>query len=353
VIPADDPTSGPIGVATPAGPEPASAPVRRTSWRRFTTAGVTLVVLGLLGAGFAAGWSARSVTGSAAGAESKADVVAAPTDAASASGPLPDVRGLPVVDAQQAMADAGLPTDQVTVQETPSGQPAGTVVRQDPIGGTADVSAVTLFVSVPGQVPPLVGQQADLADQTLTDLGVRVEHRQVYDPAIAEGTVTALDPPAGSPLPLQMTVTVAGPASSIFLSELRAIEGGCSTGAAAINGTTYQDSLSCSPSSYRDQEQVSTYLLDRRTSSVEGFIGVGDTSEPGLTVDVRLVGDGRVLFSGTLRYGEATPFTADTRGVLRLEIRYLATSQDQSGTFALGDARAVGAPDDITALDDE
>jgi hypothetical protein len=328
-------------------------PSRRLSWRRFAAIGLTLIVLGVFAGGFAAGWASRAAVGGAAGAASEVDVIAAPTGAGAIDVPLPDVRGLAAVDAQQAMADAGLSPGVITVEDTPSAQPAGTVVRQDPIGGTANAERVTLFVSVPGQVPALVGQQADDADQTLIDLGVRVQHQQVYDPSIAEGTVTALDPPAGSPLPLEVTLTVAGPASSIFVSDLDAIQGGCSRGPAAINGTTYQDSLSCSPSSYGDDEQVTTFLLDRLTSSVEGVIGVDDESDPGLTVDVRLVGDGRVLFTGTLRYGEASTFAADTRGVLRLELRYRATSEDESGTFALGDVRAVGAPDDITTLGDE
>jgi hypothetical protein len=323
---------------------------RRLPWRRFTAIGLTLIAFGLFAGGFAAGWSSRAGIGGPAGTDSDVDVVAAPTGVGTIDVALPDVRGLAVVDAQQAMADAGLSPDVIAVENTPSAQPAGTVVRQDPIGGTADAGRVTLFVSVSGQVPDLVGQSADRADQTLTDLGVRVQHKQVYDPAIAEGTVTALDPPAGSPLPLLVTVTIAGPASSMFLSELDALEGGCSSGPAAINGTTYQDSLSCSASSSGSDERVTTYLLDRLTSSVEGVAGIDDGSDPGLTVDVRLIGDGRVLFTGTLRYGEATTFTADTRGVLRLEIGYRTTSEDESGSFALGDARAVGAPADITTL---
>jgi len=62
------------------------------------------------------------------------------------------------------------------------------------------------------------------------------------------------------------------------------------------------------------------------------------------------VGDGRTLWAGTLRYGQSTPFAADTRGVLRLELRYRATSEGEGGYLALGDARAVGAPADVTTL---
>jgi len=83
---------------------------------------------------------------------------------------------------------------------------------------------------------------------------------------------------------------------------------------------------------------------------VEGVVGVTDRSDPGLTVDVSIVGDGRTLFSGSLGYGASTPFAVDTRGVLRLEVHYRATSEGESGDLALGDARAVGAPADITAL---
>ena len=42
---------------------------------------------------------------------------------------MPDVRGLLLVDARQAMADAGLPPDAVTMTDAPTALAAGTILR--------------------------------------------------------------------------------------------------------------------------------------------------------------------------------------------------------------------------------
>jgi hypothetical protein len=357
-VPAGEPVAtvepGPVEQAAasvePAVEESARRRLPRVPWRRFALAGLLLVALGLSGGGFAVGWVTHAALGSTVDGDTTVDVVSAPDGADAIDTALPDVRGLPVVDARQAIADLGLPADAITAVETPSAQTEGTVVRQDPIGGTAKAASVTLFVAVPGEVPALVGQSSDEADRALTGLGVRVERRQVYDPTVAEGTVTALDPPPGSPLPLVVTVTVAGPASSLYLDELDSIDGGCAGDQVAINGQSYQHALTCSPSSFSSDPRITTYLVDRLTASVEGVIGITDESDPELTVAVSVVGDGRLLWSSTLRYGESTPFAADTRGVLRLEIRHRMASEEGRGSFAIGDARAVGAPADVTTL---
>jgi hypothetical protein len=362
--PVQEPSAAPWTAASPPRQEAAPAedvelaPERRrrlrsalprVPWRRFAAAGLILLALGLLAGGFAIGWVSHAALGPTGG-DTTVEVVEAPDGPDALDTALPDVRGLPVVDARQAIADVGLTADAITTVEAPSAQAEGTVVRQDPIGGTGEADAVTLFVAVPGKVPDLVGQSSDAADRALTELGVRIERKQVYDPTVDEGTVTGLAPAAGKPLPLVVTVTVAGPASSLYLSELDSLDGGCYAEETSINGQDYPHSLSCSPYSSGSEPQVTTYLLDRRASSVEGVIGVTDESDPGLAAAVSLVGDGRTLWSGTVRYGASTPFTADTRGVLRLEIRYRSTSQEASGSFALGNARAVGSPEDITAL---
>ena len=330
-------------------PSPKKRKLPRVPWRRFAAAALVLLALGLLAGGFAVGWVSHAALGSTGGGTT-VEVVEAPDGPDALDTALPDVRGLSVVDARQAIADVGLAAGAITTVEAPSAQAEGTVVRQDPIGGTSEAAEVTLFVAVPGKVPDLVGRSSDAADRALTELGVRIERKQVYDPTVDEGTVTGLSPAAGKPLPLVVTMSVAGPASSLYLSELQSLEGGCYAQEASINGQDYAHAVSCSPSSYDTEPQVTTYLLDRRASSVEGVIGVTDDSDQGLGAAVSLVGDGRTLWSGTLRYGASTPFRADTRGVLRLEIRYRSTSEEATGSFALGDARAVGSPEDITAL---
>jgi hypothetical protein len=338
----------PLPEEDPAAPEQPRRRLPKVPWRRFAVAGLVLIAVGLLVGGFVVGWVTHAALGSSDG-DTTVEVVQAPDDADALDTALPDVRGLAVVDARQAIADVGLEATSIKAVDAPSALAEGTVVGQDPIGGTTGAGAVTLFVAVPGKVPDLVGKPSDEADRALTELGVRIERKQVYDPGVDEGTVTKLDPPAGKALPLVVTVTVAGPASSLYLAELQSLEGGCSAQETSIDGQDYLHALTCSPY-YGGEPQVTTYLLDRRTSSIEGVIGVTDQSDPGYGAAASIVGDGKTLWSGTLRYGTGTPFTAKTSGVLRLEIRYRATSEEASGSFALGDARAVGSPDDITAL---
>jgi hypothetical protein len=217
------------------------------------------------------------------------------------------------------------------------------------VGGATGVSTVTLYVSVPGQVPDLVGRDADEARTTLLQLGAQFEQQQVFDPGAAEGTVLAVDPPVGSPLTGTIRVTVAGPAASIFVSDLDAIEGGCSSGETSINGTDFANSLLCSVGSY---ESSTAFLLDRVTTSLDATVGISDTSDTDATARLVVLGDGRELGAVDLRYGESRPLSVRTDGVLRLELRYTAIGEG-SGQLALGDARVTGGPDGISTLDTE
>lgn len=322
----------------------------RLGWRRWIVAGAVLLVVGIFGAGFGIGWATHGLVGPPALPDTTVNVISAPTAGPESDTALPDVRGLLLVDAQQALADTGLSPENIEVVSSPSAQPEGTITRQDPIGGTIAVSAVTLYVSVPGVVPEVIGTSTVTAVQTFIDLGVRVVQRQIYDPAVVEGTVIGVDPPAGSPLPTQVTLTVSGPASSVYLSALEPAESRCSAGEADINGMPFAFSVICSAGR---QESTQVYLLDRRSSGMEGVIGIVDQSEPGYAADVTIVGDGQVLFTASVGYGQSVPFSVRTVGVLRLELRVSSPTPDSSGRVALGDARVIGGPDDIAVLADE
>jgi hypothetical protein len=331
------------------------APPRRT-WarrgRRLAVAGVLVLALGMLLLGAGLGWTARSVTASPPDTESTVQVVEAPRAGEAVGVVLPDVRGLETVVAQQAFADAGVDSAAVTVLETASALPQGTVVSQEPVGGTTGAAQVTVYVAVAGAIPDLIGTDGSAAIQTLVELGVNAAVTEVYDPARPEGIVLALDPPAGSPLTEDVTVTVAGPAGSVYLDELDA-QNGCSTGSADVNGTTYQHALSCSTYS---SEQTASYLLDRRTVQLTGALGVLDTSDSDYVGTVVIRGDGRTLFSTELRYGSTVPFTVPTAGVLRLEIEYARVefgTTSPSGSVVVADPRVIGSPADVDLLADE
>ena len=342
--------AAPWGPAQPharphAEPEPPGEEPRRRPWRRLAVFGVVLLLLGVLALGAGIGWTTHAAVDRPDLADTTVQVVAAPTDAAGGPAEVPDVRGLALVDAQQALADAGLDPAALSTVDAPSALDAGSVVRQDPVGGSPASGPVTLFVAVSGTVPALVGTAVDAAVAALTELGVAARVVQTYDPAVAEGTVLALDPPAGSALPKDLQVTVAGPPSSVFLTDLDA-QGGCSTGEAASNGTTYTHALTCSAGS---APRATTYLLDRLGTTLDGTLGVLDRGDTGFTGRVVVRGDGRELFSGDVRFGAATPFSVPVGGVLQLSVEVVATS-GTSGSVVLGDARVVGAPDAIDTL---
>lgn len=343
-------TRTPSATEAPTAAPPAATRPSARRWRQLGITGIALILLGVLGLGIGIGWTARTSIGRPPLPDTTVEVVAAPEGDAGRAATVPDVRGLHLVDAQQAMADAGLNAGAITTVEVPSGQPARSVVRQDPVGGTTGGTAVTLFVAVSGTVPELVGTDSNAAAHALTELGIAVRVVQTYDPAVAEGTVTALDPAAGSPLPAELTLTVAGPASSLFLTDLDA-KNSCSTGRGASNGITYEHAVVCGAGT---AVRRTTYLVNRLGTTFEGTLGVLDTGNSSFAGTVTLLGDGVVLFTGPARFGVSTPFSVPILGVLELQIDYAAastgTGTNSSGSVVLGDPRVVGSPESITTL---
>ncbi|MGY1670327.1 PASTA domain-containing protein [Geodermatophilus sp. SYSU D00710] len=320
---------------------------RRNRWRVGVT-GVILLVLGIFGTGLGVGWVAGSRSVDGAAGNTTVEVIGAPSVADGDLVVLPDVRGLLLVDAQQAITDAGFPLDIVAVQNAASALPAGTVVTQDPVGGSEDVAQVTLFVAVPGSIPDLIGHTADDARRALLQLGATFQQQQRYDPAAIEGTVLAVDPPAGSPFTGSVTVTVAAPADSVFLADLEAEEGTCNDGETGVNGNQYDHALVCTPGS-ATSPRTTTYLTNRLGTTLDAVVGLSDSSDTDAAATLTVLGDGRVLARLDVRYGQSQPLSVPIGGVLRLDLQY-ASSGEGSGQLAFGDARIVGSPDAITTL---
>lgn len=315
--------------------------------RRALLVGGALLVLGVFGTGFGLGWTASRLAGPGDLPDTTVQVVAAPTEGTGMV-TVPDVRGLPVADAQQALADAGLAPSAVTVTDAPAALPVGTILKQDPIGGTIGATAVTLYASVPGAVPDVVGTRAQDAVQTLRDLGTTVRQISRYTPGTPEGTVLAVEPAAGQPLPAEVVLTVSGPADSVFLAQVERTSGSCGTGSAAANGADFDHSVVCDPGR---SPATTVYLIDRQVTRLQGVVGLDDTGDPQATIAVRVTIDGTVLLDQTVSYGTATPFDLDVSGGLRLEITYETATPESDGRLVLGDARLVGDPAGIAALD--
>jgi eukaryotic-like serine/threonine-protein kinase len=113
---------------------------------------------------------------------------------------VPNVVGATQAEAQVALKQRGLSTD-VTQQASPD-QPPGTVIGQDPAGGSriSKGDVVTLVVSSgPGtaEIPDLTGKPRSQALKSLEDLGFKVNEQRVSDDTIKENHVVETRPGAG------------------------------------------------------------------------------------------------------------------------------------------------------------
>jgi serine/threonine-protein kinase len=116
---------------------------------------------------------------------------------------VPNVVGKNVNEARQIMAGAGL---SLAVKQVDSTKPKDQVLEQDPADGVGVEKGATVTVSVsngPPQVPvpDVVNRTLEEATAILTQAGFQVA------PA-GTGTVRAMNPPAGTPLPPGSTITI-------------------------------------------------------------------------------------------------------------------------------------------------
>ena len=117
-----------------------------------------------------------------------------------------------------------------------------------------------------------------------------------------------------------------------------------------MNGTTYKNGFTCGTS--RDpREQV--WILGRKAVQLEGIVGIVDSSEPGINVIVRILGDGKELYSSNVSYG--TTFAVDNvniTGVLRLSVQVQLADPNAASApqVGFGDLTIAGAEADLVAL---
>jgi eukaryotic-like serine/threonine-protein kinase len=116
---------------------------------------------------------------------------------------VPNVVGSPQAESEILLKRKGLSTD-VTMKESPT-QPKGTVIGQDPGGGSRvpKGSVVGLTVSAgPGtaRVPDLAGKGRNEARKQLTDLGFTVAEERESSDTITENRVISTRPPFGQEL---------------------------------------------------------------------------------------------------------------------------------------------------------
>ena len=122
---------------------------------------------------------------------------------------VPNVEGKQESAAATQLQSAGFTVS--VQQDTTSTQPAGTVVNQDPAGGTLvePGSKITLSVSGAASVPNVVGLSAASAQASLQSAGFKVTVQTVAGPAnTAPGDVWQQNPNANATAPQGTTVTI-------------------------------------------------------------------------------------------------------------------------------------------------
>ena len=142
---------------------------------------------------------------------------------------VPDVVGARESDAISTLRAAGLVPNAVDIF---SDQPSGTVIAQDPKGGTSIVRGSTVRVNISkGQqtigVPNVIGQSYDSAAEQLRRSGFTPVRRDV-DASEPEGTVVDQDPSPGALIPpgSRVSVSVSTGQSTTAVPDVRGLDEG-------------------------------------------------------------------------------------------------------------------------------
>ncbi len=113
-------------------------------------------------------------------------------------GQVPDVRGQDFVSGQQALTAAGFHVG-VTYAQNPPGPDNGTIVNEQPQGGTTAEkgSQIQLWISVTGYVPDTGGMTLDDAKKTLLNFGYQLGNVTPTTEGF-DGKVVRTEPEAGT-----------------------------------------------------------------------------------------------------------------------------------------------------------
>lgn len=274
-----------------------------------------------------------------------------------AIGYVPNVYGIDEDSAIQALVDSGVSPSRISTKTVAHVGDAGLVVTQTPTPGKRiGTSAVVLGLAGTATMPSLVGKSIDEAREQLEVLGASVKVEHTYRSGADEGTILATAPAAGGTVKSSVTLTVADPASSVFLSDLEAIQTTCSEDAATISGDEFENSLSCSVSP--DSPASASYSLGRSVDSFSATVGLDDDGDDSASVRFVVLRDRQQVQSFSLRFGQTRKINVPLKGALRLTLKAIggrSSGSDLETTAIWGDASVSGgetAIDSLSATDD-
>lgn len=322
------------------GPEqPGTADPPRLG-RRFLT--ILLGALALLSGGVVLGWwIGTNLDASRALPSQQTVTVEVPAVPAVSDALMPDLRGIEEQSAREILGDVGVDVAKVKVTTAQAAGPVELVVSQSPAAGSTVTGDVTLVVSSAALVPKLEGVRLEEAQRQLSLLGAEAVLTRAYRAGSTAGTVLAVDPPAGKPLPSRVSLTIADASSSVYIATVDSVVGGCRSGEVEVNGTPYAHAVTCSA---RTDGSSTAWVISRLADSFTATVGVPDSGDPAAKVRVTVRADGRTVGTATAAYGKPARLAAKVTGALRLEIIATALDPDASTDAVLGDARLVGGP---------
>jgi len=310
--------------ATPTG-DPTVAAKRSRGPRLLLWAALLAIVALVLAAGAGGWWLANQTLIASADTHPIAET-AAPVSLDDGV-TMPDIRGLARDDAAQVLADAGIPASAIALTDSPSAAPAGVIVTQTPAFGEKNPKKVTLGVATPATMPNLAGKTRADAITALSGLGVTVTVEFAYSRDNTPGTVIGSNPATGAPLAQDATITVAGTASTISLSNVNTLRGDCSTSSSVtVSGTSYQTAVVCDSNTETVQN---VWLIEGKADRLTGTIGMPDTTAAGSTARVQILANGTPILDQQLTYGKTIPVDLPTAGVLQLAFVVTAPADTQ------------------------
>jgi serine/threonine-protein kinase len=195
-------------------------------------------------------------------------------------------------------------------------------------------------------MPSLIGSTLSDATARLERAGIEVSTEDVLDEKAVDGTVLEQTPAAGEPVPTKATLKVARQPVSVFLADMKPVEGYVQSGLATMNGTAYTRSVFFD--TYDDGD--AGWDLGRHYRRLRAVVGLRDDAPSGSKMKLEVFADGRSIFARNIALGETVPIDLDVTGVLRLRLTATDLVDNyQRSAAVFGDAAVLGTADEVQA----
>jgi beta-lactam-binding protein with PASTA domain len=252
---------------------------------------------------------------------------------------MPDVIGLDLKLALQALESAGIPAERVTTEAKPFASVADLILEQSPRAGAVDPTNVVLTAAIPPSAPDLSGLTVADADALLAGIGTEllIEAEQSLDGV--PGTVLAQSIAPGTAVEGPIRVTIAQEPDSVPVSSLPVDEWSrCSSSNITIGGTAYSDGWDCE--STLTSESWIRFDLPAGVMRFRAKAAVSSDSAAGELFLV-VYADGIAVDLVTVAHGESVEVDSGIPNARQLELRV----SSGSGSMLLVEARVVAAPE--------